>query len=115
MLIGANDVSHQTSIDTFTEYYSQILDMLEINKFKAVYCAEIPAMHADGHAFFSSEAAARLDHYNKRIESIVSRSRVARMVRFDNLDDSCFVDPAHFSETGNERIAESFANVIREF
>jgi len=113
LLIGANDASNGTPVKLFAEYYRQILNHLLVNKFRAIYCGEIPPMDADGHAFFTREAAARVSQYNQAIEVVVRGVPEARLVRFPSLDSSCFVDPAHFNEKGNYEVAKSYAAAIR--
>jgi hypothetical protein len=115
ILIGANDVGNGTPIDLFSEYYKQILDALMIAQFRVVHCGEIPRIWADGHAYFPKDTEARRAQYNAAIEEAVTGVRIARVVRFPALQESHFVDPVHFSESGNLTIAEAFAASVMAF
>ncbi len=115
ILIGANDVGNATPVELFAEYYGQLLTALTIAKFRVVHCGEIPRICPDGHAYFSRQSEQRRSDYNLAIEAVVARSRIARLVRFPGLTASDFVDPVHFSESGNLAIAETFAASIREY
>ena len=112
VLIGANDVGNETPLDLFEEYYRQILDLLRIHRFRVVFCGEIPPIRADGHAFFSVGAERRLAEYNDRVQAVVERSPIAKLVPLGDLEPECFVDPVHLTEVGNERVAECFARAI---
>jgi len=115
LLIGANDVGKQSPLDLFSEYYRQILDTLAIAGFKVVHCGEIPKLWPDGHAFFPQDSELARGDYNAAIQSIVGNSKIARLVEFPALDESDFVDPVHFSESGNVAVAEAFANSIQGY
>lgn len=115
ILIGANDVGNESPLDVFEEYYRQILDALRIRHFRAVFCADIPPIFADGHAFFSVESERRRSAYNERIETVVAATPIARLVKLGDLGPECFCDPVHPSEVGNQRIAERFAQAIMAF
>lgn len=115
LLIGANDVGNQTPLDLFEEYYRQILQTLQIHRFRAVFCGEIPPIRADGHAFFSTGAERRLPAYNERVQVVVESSPIATFVPLGELGADCFVDPVHFTEVGNERVADCFARAITSF
>src|SRR3972149_176233 len=52
ILIGANDVGCNSPPDLFDEYYRQILHALQLNRFRAVYCGDIPPIWPDGQPFF---------------------------------------------------------------
>jgi lysophospholipase L1-like esterase len=115
VLIGANDVGNESPLDLFAEYYRQVLHALQIRRFRAVYCAEIPPIFADGHAFFSAESERRRGAYNEQIAAIVAATPVAKLVKLGDLGAECFCDPVHPSETGNVQIAERFARAIMAF
>lgn len=115
VLIGANDVGNESPLDLFAEYYRQVLQALRVRRFRAVYCAEIPPIWADGHAFFSAESERRRGAYNDRIEAAVAATPVAKLVKLGDLESECFCDPVHPSETGNVKIAERFAEAIMAF
>ena len=55
VLIGTNDVGQDSPLDTFEEYYRQILRNLHVHGYRVVYCAEIPPIWSDGHAFFAKK------------------------------------------------------------
>lgn len=113
ILIGTNDVGNNSPPDLFDEYYRQILQALQINKFRVVYCGEIPPIWPDGHAFFSAETKARADSFNFLLRQIIKESPIAKLVEFPGLNTDCYVDPIHFNESGNRIIADCFANAIR--
>jgi len=113
VLIGANDVGHDSPLDTFEEYYRQILTNLEIHGFKAVYCGEIPPIWPDGHAFFAKSSEFRRDEFNQRIKKVVSESSIATLVGLAELEQDCFTDPVHLNEKGNLTVATHFAEAIR--
>lgn len=115
LLIGANDVGNQTPVEVFAEYYSQVLDALAIAKLRVVHCGEIPRIWPDGHAYFPQASETRRAEYNRALEEVVARAPNARLVRFPDLDASHFVDPVHFSESGNLYVAETFAASVRAF
>lgn len=115
ILIGANDVGNGTPVDLFAEYYGQLLNALTIAQFRVVHCGEIPRIWPDGHAYFSQDSEQRRAEYNVAIEEVVSRTRIAKLVRFADLAPSHFVDPVHFSESGNLAVAEAFAASVRAF
>lgn len=114
VLIGANDVGEQTPVDVFEEYYRQSLDALHINGFRAVFCAEIPPIWPDGHAFFPAETADLRGEYNSRLEKVVRDSPGATFVALPGLSSDCYRDPVHFNETGNLVVARAFAAAIRQ-
>jgi lysophospholipase L1-like esterase len=115
VLIGANDVGNATPVDLFAEYFSQLLSALAIAKLRVVHCGEIPPIWADGHAYFAQDTEQRRAQYNAAIEHAVSRTRIARLVRFPDLTPEDFVDPVHFSESGNLAVAEAFAASVKAF
>lgn len=115
ILIGANDVGNGSPEALFEEYYRQILQALEMHHFRAVFCGEIPPIRPDGHAFFPAETQNRRAAYNAAIKRCVENSRIARLVEFPSLPQMCFVDPVHFHETGNQAVADAFANAIMAF
>ena len=112
VLIGANDVGNRVPIDLFEEYYRQIIRALLIRKYKAIYCGEIPPIFADGHVFFPRSAAGERGEYNNRIKRIASEDERLIWVPIRDLSRDCYVDPVHFNELGNQRVAESFALAI---
>lgn len=113
ILIGANDVANATPVKLFSEYYRQILTTLVLSGVRKIHCGEIPPMNPDGHAFFSRESCDEHATYNAELADVVNQCPSANLVRFPDLDAECFVDPAHFSELGNERVARSYAEAIR--
>jgi lysophospholipase L1-like esterase len=115
ILIGTNDLGNDSPPDLFDEYYRQILQALQISRFRVVYCGEILPIWPDGHAFFSAETRSRADAFNIRLREIVQESPIARLVEFPNLTADCFVDPVHLNESGNRIVADSFAEAIRRF
>jgi lysophospholipase L1-like esterase len=115
ILIGANDVGNESPLDLFEEYYRQILHALRVRHFRAVFCADIPPIWADGHAFFSAESERRRSSYNERIQAVVAATSIAKLVKLSDLSRECFCDPVHPSETGNRAIAERFAEAIMAF
>jgi lysophospholipase L1-like esterase len=112
ILIGANDVGNGSPLDLFEEYYRQILQLLRVKQFRVVYCGDIPPIWADGHAFFSVDSERRRSAYNERIEAAVAATPIAKLVKLSDLPRDCFCDPVHPSETGNNLIAERFAQAI---
>lgn len=112
VLIGTNDAGEGVDAELFTEYYRQILRAFFIKKYKAVWCGEIPPIHADGHVYFARESVARRGVLNDRIRSLVAEFPEARFVALPGLDRDCYVDPVHFNERGNEHVAECFAQEI---
>ncbi len=115
ILIGANDVGNGSPVDVFEEYFRQILTALQIHRFRAVYCGEIPPIWPDGHAFFPVDTRERRSAYNAAIRRCVEASAIARLVEFEGLSQECFVDPVHFHETGNKAVAQAFADAITAF
>jgi lysophospholipase L1-like esterase len=112
LLIGANDVSKKTSLPLFEEYYRQILRSLRIKKYKAIYCGEIPPIHADGHVFFERASTDLRLEYNEVIRKLTEEVKEARFVVMRELPRSFYEDPVHFNEQGNVEVAESFAEVL---
>jgi lysophospholipase L1-like esterase len=115
ILIGANDVGNDSPLDLFEEYYRQILQSLRVKQFRVAFCGDIPPIWADGHAFFPTESERRRTAYNERIQAAVSDSPIAKLVKLSDLPRECFCDPVHPSESGNELIAERFAQAIMAF
>ncbi len=113
VLIGANDVANNTPVDLFEEYYRQILDALCLGGIRRIHCGEIPPLKPDGHAFFAKGCDDNLQIYNRALRNAVADCANAGVVEFPDLDEDCYVDPAHFSELGNERVAAHFAQAIR--
>lgn len=113
ILIGANDVANRTPLSIFAEYYRQILDALSIGGIRKVHCGEIPPLWPDGHVFFDSECAEHRASYNEVIKDLVSQEPSAVLVEFPDLTQGSFVDPAHFSELGNEIVAQNFVESIQ--
>ncbi|MEM9040339.1 MAG: SGNH/GDSL hydrolase family protein [Actinomycetota bacterium] len=114
VLIGTNDVGEGTPIDLFEEYYRQTLRALRIAGFRAVFCGEIPPIFADGHVYFPKETAARHDEYNAALRRALQEHPGAVHVGLGSLTRDAYVDPVHFNESGNELVAEAFADAIRE-
>ena len=112
VLIGTNDVGCNTDPEIFNEYVRQSLRAFAIRKYKAVYFAEIPPIFPDGHVFFPKDCARRREALNERLAALVSESAIARWVELPNLTRECYEDAVHFNETGNRRVAESFAEAI---
>jgi lysophospholipase L1-like esterase len=112
VLIGANDVGNESPLELFEAYYRQILDVLRINRFRVIFCGEIPPIRADGHAFFSADAERRRAAYNERIHAAIEHSPIAKLVKLDDLEPDCFVDPVHLTEAGNRHVAERFAQAV---
>lgn len=112
ILIGANDVANGSPLDLFEEYYRQILIALHLHGIRVAHCGEIPPLWPDGHAFFPRETKNRRDAYNQRIATVVRESQIANLVRFEALTAEDFTDPVHFTESGNQRVAEAFADAI---
>jgi lysophospholipase L1-like esterase len=115
MLIGANDVGNGSPPELFEEYLSQALDALHVAGFRAVYCGEIPPIVPDGHSFFPRETESLRERYNRIVAAAVSRCPVARLVTLPELGAEHFCDPVHFTEAGNQYVAERFAQAIIEF
>lgn len=115
ILIGTNDVGNGSPETLFEEYYRQILQTLEMHRFRSVFCGEIPPIWPDGHAFFPTETKNRRADYNEAIKRCVENSSIARLVQFPLLSRTCFVDPVHFHETGNRAVAGAFADAIMAF
>lgn len=112
LLIGTNDVGNATPVELFEEYYRQILRTLAIKKYKAVYCGEIPPIHADGHVFFPRSTGDRRTLYNEAIRKAVAECGAAIWVPMEGLDRSCYADPVHFNEAGNAQVARCFGQAI---
>jgi lysophospholipase L1-like esterase len=112
LLIGTNDAGEGSDPDLFAEYYRQILRAFFVKKYKAVWCGEIPPIHADGHVYFARASTERRATLNARIEAVVGEFAGASLVRLAGLDRDCYVDPVHFNERGNERVARCFADAI---
>lgn len=112
LLIGTNDVGEGKPLELFTEYYRQILRALCIAGMKAVYCAEIPPIHADGHVFFSRDTIERRLAFNAAIRQVVEEFPNAWLTKLGELDRDCYEDPVHFNEAGNIAVAEAFAAEI---
>jgi lysophospholipase L1-like esterase len=115
ILIGANDVSRQSPVDIFREYYRQSLDALILSGFRAVYCGQVPAIHADGHCFFPRSTEQLRSEYNTVIQTLCAEDPHLHYVEFTNLDAECYCDPVHFNEEGNVRVAEHFARAIAAY
>lgn len=114
VLIGANDVGNESDLDLFAEYYRQILRAFFVKRYKAVYCGEIPPIHADGHAFFARVSDQARAQYNAALAAVVAEWPRAHLVRFAGLTRDAYEDPVHFNEEGNRRVAEAFAAAILE-
>lgn len=112
LLIGTNDVGNKTPVHLFKEYYRQILRTLRIKRYKAIYCGEIPPIHADGHVFFDRPSAELRLEYNAAIRQLIEETPQARFVPMKELPRSTYVDPVHFNEEGNILVAESFADIM---
>jgi lysophospholipase L1-like esterase len=107
LLVGTNDAGNGTPLALFEEYYRQIVSTLCIKKFKAVYCGEIPPIHPDGHVFFDKGSAKGRERYNNAIRRVVDEHAEAIWVSLPGLDRDAYVDPVHFNELGNQRVAEA--------
>jgi lysophospholipase L1-like esterase len=115
VLIGTNDVGNNSPLDTFEEYYRQILDALTIARFRVVYCGEIPPILADGHSFFARETTEVRSRFNTIIEKVLGESPIGKLVRFPEMGAEHYCDPVHFTEAGNKHVARSFARAIMEY
>jgi lysophospholipase L1-like esterase len=112
LLIGTNDVGEATPIDLFGEYYCQCLEALFIKGYRSVFCGEIPPIHADGHGFFSRERAASRHAYSDVCRTLVAGFPDAHWVEMGEIPPSCYEDPVHFNEAGNQWVAERFADAV---
>jgi lysophospholipase L1-like esterase len=112
LLIGTNDVGEGNDVDLFVEYYRQILRAFFINKFKAVWCGEIPPIHTDGHIYFDRGARERRSLFNAGIEAVVKEFVGAHIVRLGEPSRDYYEDSVHFNEAGNKKVAEAFAQQI---
>ena len=112
VLIGTNDVGNGTPVEVFEAYYRQILRCLAIKRYKAIYCGEIPPIHADGHVFFPRPTVERRRHYNEAIRRAVDACPQAVWVPMEGLDRDAYVDPVHFNEEGNRRVARAFHGAV---
>jgi lysophospholipase L1-like esterase len=112
VLIGANDVGDETPTALFAEYYRQILHTLIIRGYKALFCGEIPPIFPDGHIFFSQATRDRREQFNVVIEQLLVDFPQARLVRFSTLTRADYEDPVHFNESGNQKVAQAFAESI---
>jgi len=115
ILIGTNDVGRSSPIDLFQEYYRQVLVALRIAGIHVAFCGEIPPVWPDGHAFFPAETVERRKMYNDAISAVVADSPIARLVRLPALTAASYTDPVHLNETGNEQIADAFADAIMTY
>ena len=115
LLIGTNDVGNRTPPELFEEYYRQILSALRLTGLKVVHCGEIPPIWPDGHAFFDSSTKDGRAVYNAALRRCVEAAPHARLVEFPALTAECYVDPVHFSELGNQVVAEAFATAIKNY
>lgn len=112
LLIGTNDVGNKTPPQLFKEYYRQIVRALRIKQYKAIYCGEIPPIHADGHVFFDRPSSELRLQYNGIIREAIEETHEARFVPMKDLPRTFYGDPVHFNEDGNRQVAESFADVM---
>lgn len=112
VLIGTNDVAEQKDINIFEEYYRQIVATLLIKQYRAIYCGEIPPIHADGHVFFKKSLTNHREDFNSRIQNVVSIHPNAHFVPMEGLERDCYEDPVHFNEKGNMQVATCFAETI---
>lgn len=112
LLIGTNDVGLDTDPRLFAEYYRQILRTLEIKGYKAILCGEIPPIYPDGHIFFLRDTARRRANLNALLQKVVAESDRTHLVGLDSLTRDHYVDPVHFNELGNQRLAELFAAAV---
>jgi lysophospholipase L1-like esterase len=113
ILIGTNDVGNNSPPDVFEEYYRQVLNSLQVNRFKAVYCGEIPPIWPDGNVFFSTSTQSSRDEYNRIVRRVVGECKIATLVEFADLSAECYSDPVHLNEAGNMEVARSYAQAIR--
>lgn len=113
LLIGTNDVGESKNIDLFEEYYRQILTMFAVHRYRAVFCGEIPPIHADGHVFFHRRVVERRNEFNDVIKRVVEEFDIAHLVPVKCLERDCYEDPVHFNEKGNRKMAQCFADIIK--
>ena len=112
VLIGANDVGEGKDVELFAEYYRQILRVLFIKRYKAVFCGEVPPIFSDGHIFFDRDCATRRELFNRTIEAVVAEFPQAHVVTLGHLSRELYEDPVHFNQRGNVAVAEAFKEVI---
>ncbi len=112
ILIGTNDVAENKDIGIFEKYYKQIVVTLLVKGYRSIYCGQIPPIFADGHVFFKKGSADRINDFNHCIENIVSSFERVNFVELSGLDRSCYEDPVHFNEKGNQQVANCFADAI---
>jgi lysophospholipase L1-like esterase len=115
VLIGTNDVGRNSPLDLFEEYYRQILTSLELSGIRVAFCGEIPPIWPDGHAFFSSDTAARRTEYNERVSKVVEESSIGRLVKFPGLIADCYTDPVHLNEKGNALLGRAYADAVMSY
>lgn len=114
LLIGTNDVGDNVDLEIFTEYYRQCLIALCISGIRNIYCAQIPPIFPNGHAFFDQGCLKRREQFNEAIKQCVDEMSCAYLVNLDGLSVKHYEDPVHFNEAGNKLVAECFAKVIKE-
>lgn len=112
LLIGANDVGEGKDVELFAEYYRQILRVLLIKRYKAVFCGEVPPIFPDGHVFFNRDCLARREQFNQAIRAVVAKHPQAALVKLDHLTREMYEDPVHFNHQGNVIVAKAFEEVI---
>ena len=112
LLIGTNDVGEHTPPALFAEYYRQMIQTLRIKRYKAIYCGEIPPIYADGHVFFSHQTPGARNEYNALIQTTLREFPNTHWVTFPTLTREDYEDSVHFNESGNEKVAQAFAQAI---
>lgn len=112
VLVGTNDVGHNSDLDLFEEYYRQIVLALCVRRYKAILCGEIPPIHPDGHVFFPKQCSGQRSVYNDRIRRVTAEFSAARFVASPELSRDCYEDPVHFNERGNAAVAAAFCEAI---
>ncbi len=111
VLIGTNDCSVLSEGAVFKTYLEQLIDAIFIKKGKKIFLGEIPDIIQNAHPFFTKQSNEKRTELNSIIYEICDKNNNLELVRF-NLNEDCYEDSVHFSEKGNQIVAESFFNKI---
>lgn len=109
VMIGTNDAKLGTPVDIFAEYYEQTVVALLAHGWTVVVMP-IPLIVSLGRLPYTKQSEAHREVLNEVICDVAKRRDVRRVSSLLTAEDLC--DGVHLNETGNQHIANAFADAI---
>jgi lysophospholipase L1-like esterase len=109
IMIGTNDVRKQTTLYLFKEYVRQILLAFKIKGYMQIYVGSIPPIVDNGvDPYYPNESVKNRYVYQDVLHAVVEEMNCT-LVEFTDMRSDDYIDSVHFSESGNKKVANAFA------